>query len=200
MKQALLIFTKNLVYGEVKTRLAATAGNEVAYQVYKQLLQHTKEITAPILTDKIIFYSNKIEAQDLWDNSIYYKQLQSGNNLGERIENAFGYAFENRYKQVLIIGTDCAEITSSIIDEAFAQINCYDVVIGAAEDGGYYLLGMKKLHHLLFNNIKWSTETVFDDTIAACDQLNLSYYLLPKLRDIDNESDLMRSKSVFSNE
>jgi rSAM/selenodomain-associated transferase 1 len=200
MKQALLIFTKNLVYGEVKTRLAATAGKEVAYRVYKQLLKHTREITAPVLADKIIFYSHKIEAEDLWNNNVYNKQLQSGSSLGERMENAFAYAFENGYKQVLIIGTDCAEITSSIINEAFAQINDHDVIIGAAEDGGYYLLGMKKLHYLLFDNIKWSTETVFDDTIAACDQLNLSYYKLPKLNDIDTESDLMKSNSVFISE
>lgn len=200
MKQALLIFTKNLVYGEVKTRLADTAGKEVAFNIYKQLLQHTKEITTPVLVDKIIFYSNKVEAEDLWDNNIYSKQLQVGNNLGERMNNAFEYAFAKGYKQVLIIGTDCAEITSSIIDQAFAQLNYYDVVIGATEDGGYYLLGMQKFHHLLFNNIKWSTETVFNDTIAVCDQLKLSYYLLPKLNDIDTESDLIKSKSVLINE
>ncbi len=196
MKNTVLIFAKNLIYGEVKTRLAAIAGNDVAFKIYKELLQHTQEITENIIADKIVFYSNNIEENDIWNNELFKKQLQSGIDLGERMQNAFDYAFKNGYEQVLIIGTDCFELTSSIIEEAFLKLKIHDVVIGPAQDGGYYLLGMKKLYPLLFKNIAWSTHTVFEETIAACNQLSLNYYLLPQLNDVDEEKDLKYLKSA----
>ena len=199
MKQALLIFAKNLIYGEVKTRLAATVGNDAAFSVYKELLLHTKEITKDILADKIIFYSNRIEDNDIWINETYKKQIQQGNDLGKRMENAFAYAFKNNYDEVVIIGTDCIELTSSIINDAFNQLKNYDVVIGPAKDGGYYLLGMKKLYSEIFQNILWSTDRVLQQTIAICKRESLSCHLLQVLSDIDDEKDLLKTNSAFTN-
>lgn len=197
MKQALLIFAKNLLYGEVKTRLAATAGNDVAFSVYKKLLLHTKEITKNLITDKIVFYSTKIEEQDIWNNEIFKKNIQSGNDLGERMQNAFAYAFENKYEDVIIIGTDCFELTPAIITDAFTYLKNYDVVIGPAEDGGYYLLGMKKLQAEMFQNILWSTPHVLQQTLSVCKKQNLNYQLLQRLSDIDDEEDMAKTKSAF---
>ena len=199
MKQAVLIFAKNLIYGEVKTRLAATVGNDAAFSVYKELLLHTKEITKDILADKIIFYSNRIEDNDIWINETYKKQIQQGNDLGKRMENAFAYAFKNNYDEVVIIGTDCIELTSSIINDAFNQLKNYDVVIGPAKDGGYYLLGMKKLYSEIFQNILWSTDSVLQQTIAICKRESLSCHLLQVLSDIDDEKDLLKTNSAFTN-
>ncbi|CAG2166998.1 unnamed protein product [Oppiella nova] len=78
---------------------------------------------------------------------------QQGNDLGERMMNAFKDAFEK----------DCSEITSEIIIQAFEQLNQHDIAIGPAADGGYYLLGMKWLHQSLFQNIAWSTNRVLND-------------------------------------
>ena len=199
MKQALLIFAKNLIYGEVKTRLAATVGNDAAFSVYKELLQYTKEITKDIPADKIIFYSNRIEEEGIWRNENCNKQIQMGNDLGERMQNAFAYAFENEYEEVNIIGTDCFELTSSIINDAFNRLKNYDVVIGPAKDGGYYLLGMKKLYSEIFQNILWSTDRVLQQTIAICKRESLSCHLLQVLSDIDDEKDLLKTNSAFTN-
>jgi len=144
MKPAILIFAKNLIYGQVKTRLAATVGNDVALSVYKHLLQYTAHITHQLPVDKIVFYSNEIEKKDTWNDEVYNKQLQSGNDLGERIHKAFTFAFLEGNTQVAIIGTDCLELTSTIIINAFTQLKNHDVVIGPAKDGGYYLLAIKK--------------------------------------------------------
>jgi rSAM/selenodomain-associated transferase 1 len=190
MKPAILIFTKNLLYGQVKTRLAATVGNDVALSVYKNLLQYTAHITHQLPVDKILFYSNKIEKKDSWNDEVYNKQLQSGNDLGERIQHAFAFAFLERNTQVAIIGTDCLELTSTIIMNAFAQLKNHDVVIGPAKDGGYYLLAIKKLHQELFQNISWSTKEVLKQTLMICKRLNLTAYLLTELSDIDTEEDL----------
>lgn len=82
------------------------------------------------------------------------------------------------------------ELSSSILEIAFKQLENYDVVIGPAKDGGYYFIGMNKKHHFLFENKKWSTDTVFLDTIEDVKNQGLTYFLLPTLSDIDTEEDL----------
>lgn len=196
MKNALIIFTKNLVYGKVKTRLAATIGNDKAFSVYKKLIEHTYLITKQFNCNKIVFYSDELIEEDIW-NSDYQKQVQIGNDLGERMMNAFNLAFKHNYKQIIIIGTDCAELNDDIINKAFVELNKYDVIIGPASDGGYYLLGIKEMHKQLFENIKWSTSRVFDETIGCCNNIGLKYYLLPTLHDVDEEKDLPYMKAIL---
>lgn len=190
MNQALLIFARNLIYGHVKTRIAATLGNDTALYVYKKLLQHTCTIANTVAVDKIVFYSNYIEKDDDWGDNSHDKQIQQGNDLGTRMEHAFMYAFEKGYEQAAIIGTDCPELSSEIINEAFTRLKEYDLIIGPARDGGYYLLAMRSLYKPLFKNISWSTHMVLDETLAIAKELKLSYSLLPVLNDIDDEKDL----------
>ncbi len=73
-------------------------------------------------------------------------------------------------------------------------LDTHDIVLGPCEDGGYYLIGMKKLHYKLFHGIKWSTDEVLRQTIGAADILGLRNYLLPRLIDIDTAEDLSRWK------
>lgn len=190
MNQALIIFAKNLIYGQVKTRLAATIGNNMAMAVYRNLLQHTASVTSYLPLEKIVFYSNAVEEQDVWNIKLYKKQLQVGDDLGARMQNAFAYAFGQGNREVAIIGTDCLDLTSALIMNAFARLRNYDVVIGPASDGGYYLLAIKQMNLQLFQNITWSTHEVLKQTLAICNQQNLSVYQLPELSDIDNENDL----------
>jgi uncharacterized protein len=189
MKNALLIFVKNLVYGHVKTRLAATIGNDKAMKIYQQLLQHTNDVCKNIHADKIVFYSHFFE-EEIWNKQEFKKEIQSGNDLGERMKNAFIKAFENDYGKAIIIGTDCPQIDQTILENAFTQLNDFDIVLGPATDGGYYLLGMKTFFAVFFENIKWSTDTVLEKTIEICNQNKLTYFLLPKLTDIDEEKDM----------
>ena len=197
MKQenVLIIFTKNLIYGKVKTRLAATIGNDKAYQVYKDLIAHTHFVTDQLSCDKVVYYSEHMEIEDIWAPN-YRKAKQQGNDLGKRMMNAFYDIFQHGYSKAAIIGTDCVTLNADIINKAFEELNNHDIVIGPSLDGGYYLLAMKTLHQNLFENIAWSTETVFDATIAACNYLGLSYYLLPALNDVDEEKDLEDLKEI----
>jgi len=200
MKEALLIFTRNPQPGKVKTRLAATIGNEATLQIYKQLLLHTVSMTYQLPIDKIIFYSDYIDQEDVWESTYYHKQVQQGSELGERMKNAFASTFEREYNKIVIIGTDCPGLNAEIIMNAFATLDKNDVVIGPAEDGGYYLLGMKQLNRALFEDIHWSTSTVLDDTKNKCAALHLKYGLLPLLKDIDEEKDLHCFKNYNRNE
>ena len=92
----------------------------------------------------------------------------------------------------MAIATDVPEITSRTIAQAMESLNRYDVVIGPASDGGYYLIGMNQLHEEIFHNIDWSTDIVLAQTTDATCRLGLSHYLLPELADIDTEDDLLR--------
>ena len=192
MKQALLIFVKNAVKGKVKTRLAATVGDEIALNVYENLLKHTENCTHLILVHKIVCYADFIADDDVFSNDDYEKQIQKGNDLGERMQNSIDQAFKNGYEQIVIIGSDCFELTHKIIEHAYTQLTKNDVVIGPALDGGYYLLGMKKIHKSLFQNIKWSTNQVLNQTLKICLKIGLKVIQLQKLSDIDTEDDLKR--------
>lgn len=198
MKNGLIIFAKNPEIGKVKTRLAATIGDEAALSIYEHLLSHTASITSYLPVDKFVFYSSLILQEDIWCNKHFYKQVQAGNDLGERMKNAFAATFLNGYDKIVIIGTDCPRLGAGIIMNAFACLNSRDVVIGPAEDGGYYLLGMKQPYSDLFEKINWSTNTVLKETQMKCTALQLSYYLLPVLNDIDEEKDLIHlQKQVY---
>ena len=198
MNNALIIFIKNPVLGKVKTRLAGTVGDETALEVYKELLNYTQKITLLIDADKFLFYADFLQREDEWPNDRFIKHLQKGNNLGERMYTAFEDIFLNKYQKVIIIGSDCLDLSASVIEDAYKFLNESDVVIGPAKDGGYYLLGMKNLHPCLFKNIAWSTSQVLKQTVSICRSQHLNYSLLPTLTDIDVENDLsFEQKKIF---
>lgn len=197
MNNALIIFIKNPQRGKVKTRLAATTGEANALHIYKQLLRHTQNISLAVNVERVLFYDDFIEHEDEWSNEYFSKQLQKGSNLGERMNNAFNQIFL-KFKKVVIIGSDCFDLTASIINKAFQLLNNNDIIIGPATDGGYYLLGLKTIEPALFENIKWSTPNVLEQTIAICKRQQLKYYLLPTITDIDVEDDLSNEqKKIF---
>ncbi|MCB0515582.1 MAG: TIGR04282 family arsenosugar biosynthesis glycosyltransferase [Chitinophagales bacterium] len=188
-KNALLIFVKNAVAGKVKTRLAQSIGNEAALEIYLQLLEITASQTKLLAADKLVWYSEKITVGDVFDEAYFMKKVQNGNDLGEKMENAFVHAFAEGYENVVIVGSDCAEISKSVLEEAFVQLEKYDVVMGPAEDGGYYLLGMKKNLPFLFKNIPWSTSKVAEISQRLLRQNSVSYTCLSSLPDIDTLED-----------
>ena len=185
---ALIIFTKNPELGKCKTRLAATTSDEYALKVYQELLRHTREIALQLNVRRNLFYSNEINRADAWQNADFNKYLQHSGNLGERMTEAFQTSFQNAERAV-IIGSDCASLTPEIVELAFAKLADYPFVIGPTFDGGYYLLGMQQFEPLVFTNIEWSTESVFEQTAERFDELNKEYFELEMLSDIDYEAD-----------
>lgn len=185
---ALLIFIKNVEKGKVKTRLAATVGEDRALRIYQALLDHTQKVALALAVDRLLFYSDHIELDDNWSNHSFQKFVQQGPDLGQRMLHAFQEAFKNHQK-VVIIGSDCASLTPAIVHQAFEQLDHFPFVIGPATDGGYYLLGMKAVEASLFLNMEWSTETVLSTTISRIQSLGKTYHLLPELSDIDFEED-----------
>ncbi len=159
-KNLVLIFTRNPELGKCKTRLAKTVGDENALTIYKMLLQHTADVVEQVNCDKAVYYSVKVRTNDLWNDSIYRKHQQHGADLGYRMQNAFKDSFDAGYEKVLIVGSDLYDLEPHHIQDAFNKLDSNDVIIGPAEDGGYYLLGMKTLLPNIFENKNWGTETV----------------------------------------
>ena len=186
-KNLLIIFTRNPELGKVKTRLAKTIGAEKALAIYKFLLAHTKKVTENIACDKAVYYSVKVREDDLWNGEIYQKKQQLGEDLGIRMQNAFQDAFANGYEKVLIVGSDLIDLSEEIIEKGFLQLASNDV-IGPAEDGGYYLLGMKSVHPNVFKNKNWGTSTVREETLN--DLKDKKVHLLNELNDADVLDDI----------
>ncbi|MEQ9422821.1 MAG: TIGR04282 family arsenosugar biosynthesis glycosyltransferase [Cyclobacteriaceae bacterium] len=190
MRELLIIFVKNPVLGKVKTRLAKDIGNEKALEVYKKLLQHTHDVTDSLSVTKRVYYSDVIDENDLWANDKFEKFQQSGADLGERMHNAFQQGFADGFDHICIIGSDCFEINSEIIEMAFSKLKTHDFVIGPAKDGGYYMLGMKSLHKSLFENKEWSTDKVLKETLTDIERLGKRFWKLAELNDVDRVGDI----------
>ncbi len=187
-KNLLLIFTRNPILGQCKTRLAATVGDKVALDIYRFLLNHTFAITNELPVHKQVYYSNEIWEDDVWDNSIFDKRLQQGSDLGERMANAFAKGFEEGFENIIIIGSDMYDLDTTDLKTAFNALMQNDFVIGPAEDGGYYLLGMKVYNESVFKNKNWGKEKVFQSTMD--DLKNEKVYLLKSKNDIDLYDDV----------
>tara|TARA_R100001369_G_scaffold92817_1_gene140125 strand:+ start:5017 stop:5628 length:612 start_codon:yes stop_codon:yes gene_type:complete len=187
-KDLLIIFTRNPELGRCKTRLAATVGDVSALNIYKFLLNHTKNITQNLNIAKWVYYSDDIWENDIWDRSVYEKKVQSGNDLGERMSNAFIEGFNAGYEKIIIIGSDMYDLNENDLLEAFNLLDHHDYVIGPAIDGGYYLLGMKVFNPAVFEDKIWGSDTVLQDTIQ--DLNNMNYGLLAAKNDIDYFEDI----------
>ncbi len=187
----LIVFVKNIILGKVKTRLAKTVGDNKAFEVYKQLVDITEECSKEVKADKHIYFSDVV-INSKWANEL--KFVQKGEDLGERMLNAFEYGFEQGYEKVILIGSDLPDISSEIITQGFSTLNDSEVVFGPAEDGGYYLIGMTKPQKHIFENKPWSEASLLETTLQELDKKNVKVSLLKTLNDIDTFEDLQSSK------
>lgn len=189
MSQSLLVFAKAPHLGSVKTRIAQTLGEHVALNVYETLLRSLADII-----------HHKNWRSHLWsdthwplDHSFPYQfdsfSLQKGADLGQKMLFTFTSHFNQGASRVIIIGADSPDISPEIIQVGFDSLKEKDVVLGPAEDGGYYLIGLSKSIPELFENIAWSTSEVFSSTIRKITAGGYSYALLPMLSDIDTATD-----------
>jgi rSAM/selenodomain-associated transferase 1 len=199
---SLIIFLKHPKNGQVKTRLAKTTSQDFATKFYKLCAEHIIQTIKEISDiNRFAFYSNQSEKKEVesWLGSDLLFMPQEGDDLGSRMKNAFNSVFSLGSEKVIIIGTDIPELSKELLAEAFDHLNKNEVVLGPSKDGGYYLLGIKKIYPELFDGIEYSTSSVLSDTIKRIKDLGLSYHLLPVLSDVDTEEDLIEWMGRSSN-
>lgn len=191
-KSLLIIFTRNPDLGKVKTRLAKGVGDKAALEIYKFLLRFTHSITKNLPVDKEVYYSDIIPENDIWEEGNFSKKLQQGKDLGARMQQAFQSGFDKGYEKIIIIGSDMYDLNSQDLNTAFSKLIMYDFVVGPAEDGGYYLLGLAKFKSELFQQKTWGSSTVLEDTLA--DLKDEKFLLLEERNDIDYFEDIKDHK------
>lgn len=192
---AIIVFAKLPVKGKVKTRLAKDTGVSFATSLYKVCVKHTFNVLSEFNTSSVqifLFYPEGSEIKKIreWAGNKFSYYTQKGDNLGDKMYNAFKLIFEKGFKKVIIIGTDLPDINHEIIEEAFSYLETKDCVLGPSNDGGYYLLGFKKKTIDLFSDINWSSDSVLEKTEGKLTQIGATYFLLDEQIDIDTKEDL----------
>lgn len=196
-KKAVIVFVKNPEPGNVNTRLAEEIGEAGAADIYRELLQHTHDVLIPVSAGKFIFYADEINRLDLWKTNSFYKQLQHGNDPGERMQHAFSFLFELGYERVLIISCMCPQLSTHHLNNAFELLETNDVCIGPVENGEYYLLGLRAIHAPFFRNKAWGSNTVYNSTMNDATEAGLTVAAMEKLRDVNTLKDWLELKEML---
>ena len=194
----LLVFAREPVLGRVKTRLAAGISPEAALAVYRELLALTAtavtvaQVPATVwLAEAPTAPADPARPRPEWPG-LPWRVQPAAESLGDRMAHAFAEAFAAGATRVVIIGTDCPDLSAGLLRRAFDQLTDHDLVVGPADDGGYYLLGLRAPQPALFANKEWSSATVLLHTLADAARLGLRVFQLPMLHDVDSAVDLAR--------
>jgi len=189
-KTAIIIFIKNPDLGRVKKRLAKTLGDEKALDIYKEMLEHTQNITKALSVDKYLFYDRVKDMHDSWQNDVYHKEVQTSSYMSTRISSAFKKIFAKGYERVVIIGSDCLELDERMIRLAFRQLEHFDTVVGPTKDGGFYLLGMNEFTPEIFKVQSWGTSSLTTNIVRVIHTLHKTVFMLSELAGIVTVDDL----------
>jgi rSAM/selenodomain-associated transferase 2/rSAM/selenodomain-associated transferase 1 len=193
-KPILLVFAKAPVPGQVKTRLAAEVGPEEAARIYGELGRRVVDQVREGSHRTVVVFDppGARAAVEAWlgVRRLEFRPQASG-DLGQRLEAAFQWAFQES-DRVLAVGTDAPGVDSEAVEAAARYLEKADMVLGPALDGGYYLLGLRRLASELFREIPWSTAAVLEATRARGRQIGFTEVLLPPLSDLDTLEDWRR--------
>lgn len=189
---ALIVFVKAPVPGKVKTRLQMPLSASQVARVYESFVRDTVacarqsgEAAVSIAYDP---HPSRPDLSWLEDSPPWFPQ--SDGDLGERLISAFALAFQVGASKVVVIGSDCPDLTPEILSQAFARLNDSQAVLGPAYDGGYYLVGLHSPMPHLFTKMEWSRPEVLNRTLERLRLRGESYSLLPPRRDVDTLEDL----------
>ena len=197
MRSRLIVFARYPEPGRAKTRLIPALGAEGAAR-----LQHRMTLDTLAQVDRLphrrpieveIRYAGGTEPalRGLYGPNRHYRP-QTDDDLGRRLTAATAEAFAEGCERVAVIGTDCPGLTAEILALAFDALAAADVVLGPATDGGYYLIGLRRMIPKLFQDIPWSTDRTLAATLEAARRVGARVRLLVPLDDVDRPEDLRR--------
>jgi rSAM/selenodomain-associated transferase 1 len=192
-KNALIIIAKHPDKGSVKTRLAGMMTDEDRLKLYTFLLKSTFSRLGSIIgVDTFIAFA-PIHAERYFSSfGLHLLPLPEG-DLGVRMFHAFREIISHGYRKASLVGVDIPDLSSHIILKAFKMLNKCDVVFGPAQDGGYYLIGMKQPIHELFHGIPWSSGITLQRSMEKARDLRYTVSLTEQLSDIDTIEDVKKA-------
>jgi uncharacterized protein len=196
MNNALILFLKYPELRKVKTRIAASLGDDFALGLYTAFIKDLLVMAGIIGADKILAIDGPADVSiaSLDFGTCYSVIRQNGKDIGDRMLNAFIYVFNSGYEKAVLIGSDLPGLPAALVENAFVALNTTDAVIGRSTDGGYYIIGFRKKTFSAdcFKGITWSTSSVFQQTIAKLSRSKKIVYMLPEWIDIDDHNDLQQ--------
>jgi len=196
-----IVFTRYPEPGETKTRLIPRLGAGGAAELQRRMAERAISRVRELAKTRPISIEVRYQGGDpflmsQWLGSDILYLEQEGNDLGERMLTAFVEAFHNGAESVLLMGTDCPGMSAPILEKGFQELDRSDLVFGPAEDGGYYLIGLKRVCPDLFFNVPWGTEKVLERTLEIARLQGLRTVLVDRLHDVDRPEDLHVWKSI----
>jgi rSAM/selenodomain-associated transferase 1 len=190
--QALILFAKDPVAGQVKTRLSSLLDNSTTLSLYHHFLRDSIEKVCSVAeVDRFIGIASDPQTSYFGDVSRSHSVqlfVQEGDNLGDRMRRAFEDRFKEGYERVVIIGADSPTLPTAYIEQALQSQK--EVVIGPSTDGGYYLIGMQGKVTDVFEGVSWGTDQVLSETLNALKDQRAEAELLPVWYDVDLPEDL----------
>ncbi len=206
-REEILVFLKYPEPGRVKTRLAKHLGSEEAAGVFSRMARHSVKTVLATCSEArrcTILCDPPARLTDVacWLEDIPAKthpafEAQQQGDLGARLEAGFHRAFRRGAQRVIAVGTDCPGITRDLLNRAFAVLEDDDAVLGPAEDGGYYLLGLAHDSSAPFVDVPWSSARTAETTRLRLKQASLNHRELPLLPDLDTGADYERLRPLF---
>lgn len=200
MKRAIIIMAKVPRAGNVKTRLQPFLSAEQCVLLSEAFLEDAIE-KAKKCADKIIIAFSPADEREYFDkfgdkNLILVEQ--KGADLGEKMFNAFQFALSQNSDSVVMIGTDSPTFPADYIEQAFEFLELEtDAVLGKTSDGGFYLLGLRKLIKEIFENVAWSSSETFEQTYRNIMNSDLHLREVPSWFDVDEKDDLLKLQEQF---
>ena len=198
MDASLIVVAKKPEPGYTKTRLCPPFTPQEAAQFYRCLMLDTLELAARVQGVEHCLAYAPIGAHSYFKNLVpqsFSLIPQQGSDLGKRLANTLADRFQYGYRKVVVMNSDGPTLPLPYLEQAFQQLQHYDVSLGMGHDGGYYLIGMKQMQPELFENIAWSSDQVIFQTLDACRRLQLKVYRLPQWYDVDVVDDLHQLRS-----
>ena len=193
----LLIFLKSVDDLQAKTRLQREFGRKKTRQIYTLLVRRTWQMSQRLPCAKAVFYADRVPKTDCFHAHVFARRRQTGENLGEKMKNAFVWGFKEGFKRIIVVGSDCYVLNEIILKNAFYALIKHDYVVGPCQDGGYYLLGMQSCEPALFADKKWGSNKVLSTTLETIKKCKKTYHLTPLLYDIDEPSDWKTLKKEY---
>ena len=203
MKKRLILFAKEPIAGQVKTRLTPALGAEGARDLYIRLAAHAFDLALQCqnkqkLELEIAYGGTSCEILTQLAGECFDLTPQSTGDLGQKMKSQMERAFAQGVEQVVLMGTDIPGISQEIIQEAFKKLQSHQIVLGPALDGGYYLIGLSAPLWDIFREIPWSTDQVLSQTLERIKALEGTFFLLEPLSDLDLPEDLVKFPELFT--
>ncbi|OLS02765.1 TIGR04282 family arsenosugar biosynthesis glycosyltransferase [Tissierella creatinophila] len=198
--KVIIFFTRIPTLGKTKTRLESFLNKDLCVKLQTAFIKDIYGNIKDMKIDIIVNYSDHGDLEvlkDIIDREVYFLK-QEGKNLGEKMHNAISFALE-RYNKVVLIGSDIPLLSKNDIKVAFKILDKKEIVISPTHDGGYYLIGMKRENKDIFD-IKYSTSSVFIETIEKIKSIGRTYGVGNLQLDIDDKDDFLRLHNILNEE